>query len=103
MITPIVTLRATMVALLVAVCSLAGIAEAPAATTAADSGRDGPSTASARQSREKDLGATAEAMADFFSGNSECKGATHWMKTNCSMPRATASASIDWRKGSAMK
>ena len=29
----------------------------------------------------------AHAKAEVFSGNSEMNGATHWMKTNCEMPR----------------
>ena len=45
----------------------------------------------------------AQAKADVFSGNSERKGATHWMKTNCDIPSVAASASIELRKGSAMK
>ncbi len=45
----------------------------------------------------------AQANADVFSGNSERNGATHWMKTNCDMPRLTARASMEFRKGSATK
>ena len=31
----------------------------------------------------------AQANAEVFSGNSERNGATHWMKTNCDIPRLT--------------
>ena len=45
----------------------------------------------------------AQAKAEVFSGNSEMKGATHWMKTNCEMPKLAASASIELRNGSATR
>ncbi len=45
----------------------------------------------------------AQANAEVFSGNSERNGATHWMKTNWEIPRLTASASMELRKGSATK
>ena len=43
----------------------------------------------------------AQAKAEVFSGNSEMKGATHWMKTNCENHRLTATASMELRNGSA--
>src|SRR5688572_33177312 len=45
----------------------------------------------------------AHANADVFSGNSERKGATHWMKTNWEMPNVTARLIIEARKGSATR
>ena len=43
----------------------------------------------------------AQANAEVFSGNSEMKGATHWMNTNCEMPRLTAIDIRELRNGSA--
>src|SRR5262249_56067798 len=43
----------------------------------------------------------AQAKAEVFSGNSEMKGATHWMNTNWDTPRLTARPSMAFRKGSA--
>ena len=43
----------------------------------------------------------AHAKAEVFSGNSEMNGATHWMNTNCEMPKLAASAIIEPRNGSA--
>src|SRR6266540_1199628 len=43
----------------------------------------------------------AQAKAEVFSGNSEMKGATHWMKTNCEIPRLTATDIMEFKKGSA--
>src|SRR5215470_4563850 len=43
----------------------------------------------------------AQANAEVFSGNSEMNGATHWMKTNCENPRLTATASMEFKNGSA--
>src|SRR5215813_12638782 len=45
----------------------------------------------------------AQANAEVFSGNSERNGATHWMKTNWDIPRLTASDSMDFRNGSAIR
>src|SRR5512143_3850682 len=45
----------------------------------------------------------AQAKAEVFSGNSERKGATHWMKTNWEIPIVAARAIMEARNGSATK